>query len=357
MAYNLNGTNATLILNPSGVQSDPNGPYFNTGAPATLTLDDSSGGVVVESAGAIIEAGGVLSQISLTLEGAGQFEFLGVNTFTGAVTILGTTVSVGANGALGIGSITFNSGSNFAALESVTSNFSTAQAVTIDSGSGATLEAAAGDTLTSTGTIDWNIGSPGQTLHIGSTTDTGIVALDWNGYSSTALPGSSNALSVDGGELKILNSTVAVFLGLVDAKTLNGVLDIDGQSMTLDNLAGNGVIENSGAAATLTISGSFGGVITGATGIVDLGGAQLTFTGGGETINFAAGSGNVASIFSTGSIADSVNGSYGTINLASAQTSVFGGGDTIDFAGSGDVVSLSSTFPPDTVNGSNGRSP
>ncbi len=86
MTFNLNGISTTFEFNNMGVAPDTDAPYINTGAAAALTLEVVfSTGVITESAGAINQGGG--GAISLNLEGAGQFDFLGANTSTGTATI------------------------------------------------------------------------------------------------------------------------------------------------------------------------------------------------------------------------------------------------------------------------------
>ena len=263
----LAGHSRTFFFGGAGVAADLNGPYVNSGAAALLTLDEiNSAGVVTEAAGAIVEGPGV---ISLELAAVGQFIFNGVNAFSGGVSIAGSTlVSVGASGALGTGAITFVTSGATPALESLAASFSTAQALVIDAGVSATLEAAAGDALTLTGAID-DQGGAGSTLHIGSATDTGTVVM----AASAATENAAGALSIDGGTLRLGSAASATMVSALTGNVgVSGTLDLDGENVTLNDLTGSGKIVNSSATpATLTVIDSgntFSGSISGAVALV-----------------------------------------------------------------------------------------
>ena len=253
----LAGHNRTFFFNGAGVAADLNAPYTNSGAAALLTLDElNAGGVVTEAAGAIVEGPGV---ISLELAAVGQFIFSGANAFSGGVLIAGSTrVSVGASGALGTGAITFLTSGAAPALESLATNFATAQAIAIDAGVSATLAAAAGDALTVLGAFN-DAGGQGTTLHIGSATDTGTVVLN----TSAATEDTTGALSVDGGTLRLGSAASAQMISaLLGGVAVKGTLDLGGQNLTANNLSGAGRIVNSGAAATLKVVGAASAVLS-----------------------------------------------------------------------------------------------
>ncbi len=287
----LAGHNRTFYFSNTGLAVDLNGPYANSGAAALLTLVElDSAGVVTEAAGAIVEGPGVLS---LQLATVGQFIFNGANTFSGGVFIAGSTrVSVGASGALGTGAITFLAGATTPALESLATNFSTAQSIEIGAGVSATLEAAAGDTLTVTGVLN-DAGGQGTTLHIGSATDTGTVVLS----ASAATQDAAGALSIDGGTLRIGSAASAQMIsGLQGGVTVKGTLDLGGQNLTANKLSGGGRIVNSGAAATLKVAEAaqtaLGASISGSIAL-ELAAGAFTLTGansytGGTTIDAGA---------------------------------------------------------------------
>ena len=357
------GHNRTFYFSNTGVAADLNGPYTNSGAAALLTLVElDSAGVVTEAAGAIVEGAGVLS---LQLAAVGQFIFNGANTFSGGVSIAGSTrVSVGASGALGTGAITFLTSGTAPALESLATNFSTAQAITIGAGVSATLEAAAGDALTVTGASN-DAGGQGTTLHIGSATDTGTVVLS----ASAATEDAAGALSIDGGTLKVGSAASAQMISaLQGGVAVKGTLDLGGQNLTANKLSGGGRIVNSGAAATLKVVEPFqtalGASISGSIAL-ELAAGAYTLTGvnsytGGTTIDagveLAAGDGATPGAV-TGNVVD--NGALrfnlrGLVNFTGALSGSgslwqTGGnlrltGDTSQYAGQATLIGGTTTL-------------
>ena len=73
----LKGTNLTFSFQNS--QNDPNAPYVDTGAAATLVLNGLNAGVVVTEANNAIQESG--QPISLVIKGPGQFVFQGADAF------------------------------------------------------------------------------------------------------------------------------------------------------------------------------------------------------------------------------------------------------------------------------------
>ena len=267
----LAGVSQTFLFNNNGAEADPNAPYTNSGAAATLTLDE------ISSAGVVTEASGAFTGVSVDVEGPGQFIFNGTNSIAGNVSILGGLLSVEDSGALGTSNaIVFNNGASFGALEALV-DFATTQTIVVLNNSAATLEATNGATLTATSYFD--VPSAAK-LHIGSATDTGTVALGESGGSIAM----GSSLSVDGGTLKILTGFSAALADMTGGVTVNGTLDLNGQSVTLYNLAGAGAIDNSSTTtATLTIDNStyptYTGSISGAVSLDDLGTGEVDLSG------------------------------------------------------------------------------
>src|SRR4051794_33218749 len=122
----LAGSSLYFYFNNTGIVADPNGPYTSSGGRGVLWLtEQNSAGAVSEAADAITDGAGLTY---LVLAGVGEFIFNGANAFSGDVYLFNSvTATVGADDALGLGSIRFNSGSQSAALQSQAANFSTAQ--------------------------------------------------------------------------------------------------------------------------------------------------------------------------------------------------------------------------------------
>jgi fibronectin-binding autotransporter adhesin len=275
MATDLAGVSQTFTFQLVGAQTDSTGPYIDNGAAATLTLDIvNSGSSLLEPTDNIHDGSG---HLSLTMEGAGQLILSGANAFTGSATIDSGLVSVETSGALGgSNAIVFNNGAAFGALEAL-ANFTTSQTIILQSNSAATLEAKNGHTLTATGYVEI---VSGASLHIGSATDTGIVALGASGEAVSL----GTSLSLDGGTLQLLTGFSAVLADMTGGVTVNGTLDLDGQSVTLNKLTGAGVIKNrSTTAATLTIDDSgadtFSGSIAGDESLNVAGSGPVVLTG------------------------------------------------------------------------------
>ncbi len=292
------------------------------------TLDFSSGQIIASTAASTPDFGGsglpiiisVTEELQLgaqyststlgfgsnaTITGAGYLQISGsgttnldnTDTYAGGTQIIGGTLALGTTSSLSTGTVSFvynSAGGSFPTLQSVSGALS--NAIQIDAGTGATIGAENGDILSLTGAFADN-GGAGTTLHFGSASDTGVLIFNPGSDAGVAAGG---ALAIDGGSLLIRDSAAAQVVGAVQGGVAVGtgstaaLLDIDGNSTTLNNLSGNssGVIINNGTtAATLTVDNivntTYSGKIedgTGALALVVAGSLELfgnnTFSGG-----------------------------------------------------------------------------
>jgi autotransporter-associated beta strand protein len=299
----------TLQLGNGGTTGSILGAVTDNGA---LLVDRSNG---LTLTGAISGAG------TVTQSGGGKLTLTGANSYSGGATIEGGEISIGSANALGTGTLTF--ATTGATLESTITG-SVANALRISAGVSATIEAAAGTTLTLTGASDTFAEGAGATLRFGSATDTGSVVLALGSPLSVT---SGAGAAIDGGTLKLGGVAGSAVIGgasgglTVGSGAASATLDVDGHGIVAYNLTGSagGVVTNSGAAATFKVSNAssttFAGVIRDGAGALALGvggsgNTSLTLTGantysGGTTIN-AKQSLYLGDGGSTGSIAGAV---------------------------------------------------
>jgi autotransporter-associated beta strand protein len=253
------GVNLTVVFGPTvNFGYDPNGPYTNSGKFAVLTLDLTTAPFVIEAANAFSDGFGGLS---VEFEGAGDFYLQGANAFTGDTYIAGTArVDIGADDALGFGDITFLAGASAPVLFGDDTHIAISQTVNVDAGVSATLEANSPDTMTLNGVFNAE-GGAGTTLHIDSGMYFGTVVLNTSATNVNA----AGALSVDGGILELASPSAAALVSALTAPvTVTGTLDLGGQAVTIQDLAGAGtIVDSSATAASLKAAGAFEGDISG----------------------------------------------------------------------------------------------
>ncbi len=235
----------------------------------SVTLGHATGGALTTGAdNSSTTFSGVISGAgSFVKLGSGSLTLTGANTFAGPFILQGGTVAVNARAALGAGSTFFNGGS----LQSL-------NALTISTP--ATLQAGGGtvDTNGFATTLSGAIDGAGAFTKIG----TGTLSL--SGVNSYAGNTTLSAGTVQ------LGNAAAIPSGTGKGNvTVNGTLDLGGNSITVNGLSGAGVVTNSqGTAVTFTVgandqSSVFSGIIQNGTGAV-----ALTKTGAGAlTLNQA----------------------------------------------------------------------
>ena len=323
MGYDLHGSSLTVSYGNTNLYNDPN-TYTDNGVAATITLvEPNASGTLEEAPGALFDGTGSLS---VAFQGPGTFILLGFDPYSGSTTLLGGTVALNNSGTLGTGTIRFNSGTTLSTLRAL-SNVALSQALQFSANTFSSLDAASGATFTSTGSVDIE----SVTIHVNdAAADTGTVAL--GATSATVKAGSG--LSLDRGTLKVLTGFANV-LNQLQATDINGVLDMNGQNVTLNGLSGSGTIENSGSSggaltiqcsstATETFAGSILNVasvhVTG-TGVLDLTGDDALTT---ATIDAASG------------LFVGPTGAHGTFsgNVSDSGVLLFHNGNALTYSGS-----------------------
>ena len=301
------GLNGVLDLNGYSISLNGingSGTITNSAAEScTLTV-----GVNGESSdfGGVIEDGS--GGVALTKVGAGTFELLGDNTYSGVTTVSAGQLQVGsgAAGTLGAGSVT-------------------------DDG---LLEFDRGDDLTVSNVIS----GTGSVVDSGTGTLTILAANDFHSFSMFYY-----------GTVRIANAgAIPSGTGYGDV-SLNGTLDLNGYSISLNGINGSGTITNSAAeSCTLTVgvngeSSDFGGVIQDGTRSVALtkvgaGTFELmgdnTYSGvttiSGGTLELGTGSGSAAGTLGTGSVTDDGMLAFNRDNDLTVANVISGTGTVLD---------------------------
>ena len=198
----------------------------------------------------------ISNTVGLLKKGSGALTLSGINTYIGDTTIDAGKLQIGGAGQLDEGDY--------------------AGVVSIGSASTFDYNSSADQTLSGNITGDGTLvkGSSGALTLSGANTYAGDTTI------------SAGSLKLSGG------SAIPDGAGKGDV-TVNGTLDLNGASETINGLSGLGTVDNTAAgAATLTVGGdddtsSFGGTVTGSVGdltLNKLGSGTLTLTGAGNSL-------------------------------------------------------------------------
>ncbi len=302
---NLNGFDQDIAqLNGAGTVT--NRELVDSGAvTSTLTLTGDGGVFTGTLTDGVAEAagGGDDDVLSLTMNGAsGETQTLSATTgdFSGDVTVLGGTLAVTTADSLGNG--TGDTTIDNTADADATLDLQTADATSIGeafvlTGAGATDPLLQYSTAAATTTLDGGVtlSSDGT---IAVTQADGILIIDTLGVNDG---GGANGLTktgagtlqldiaatytggttISGGVLKAgvgdaIASSVGVIIGA------SGEFDMNGTGQTLTQLSGSGVVDNNGAAATLTVDTT--GAASTYTGAIDETGGQVSLTVSGDDV-------------------------------------------------------------------------
>jgi fibronectin-binding autotransporter adhesin len=288
-------------VSASGIQFASNGYSVGggglllTGAPTTLRVGDGTAAGASFNAAVVSSLSGSGGVIKTDL---GNLSLLGANSFTGGLTILGGTVSVGADNNLGAaaGGVILNGG----AL-SATGSFATARAITVTGGA---INTSGGVLLDLTGALGG----------AGSLTKGGSGTLRISGNSS----GYSGVLGVSGGVLQV-DGTLGGQIVVNSGARLKGI----GQVGTT-TVASGGTLAPGNSIGTLTVAGNLT-LASGSTYEVELNSAgqadlthatgTITLQGGAETLQPAAGTSYVLGTRYTVLTADGgLSGTFGSLN-------------------------------------------
>jgi autotransporter-associated beta strand protein len=268
---------------------------------------------------------------AVTQDGIGTTTLAATNTYAGGTTINSGTleaahVSGGAIDALSSGGITVNSAG---ALRSSVSG-TLGNTITFNDGSIGTLSAAAGTTLTLTGSLFLN---PDSVTTFGTPTDTGTVLMNPLGIS----PSSTASVVVGGGILRAGSNELGGALGVIQSTTVNAGATLDFADFTaaVRNLQGAGsVVTGVAPGTTLSLSvdaatsSEFSGVISGAGKVSVSGGGTMILSGDntyGNGTTIAAGS---TLQLGNGGVAGSIPG-----DVANGGTLAFNRSNDYAFAG------------------------
>jgi autotransporter-associated beta strand protein len=276
--------------------------YTIAGGGFTLTLGGTTPTIAVTNPADTATINAVIAGTTLQKTGAGTLVLGGANTFTGATTIAGGTVSISADNNLGTAtnSLLLSGGGT---LLATTNNFalSTTRGISLGAGGG-TLATAAATTLTYGGVITganlFTKAGAGTLVLSGTQTATGGTAIT-GGVLSVGAPGNlpTGGVLLNGGTLR----TSAVFtFGATQVVTVGaggGTIDLTSATKTLINttggLIGSGTLTRTASANNVLI-GTFNGLQisvanTGFTGAVILNGGQNEISANGFGNGLTAG--------------------------------------------------------------------
>jgi autotransporter-associated beta strand protein len=283
---------------------------------ATLTFNRSNAltnSSVIAGSGQLVQAG------------VGTLTLSGSNSYTGGTAINAGALALGSAEAIGSAGVISFGGGALRYSASNTTDYSSrlssaaAQAYAIDTaGQNVTFASA----LTSSGGSLSKIGTGTLTLSAANTYNGGTAV---NG-GTLLLSGGNNRLATDG--------SVSVSSG--------AVLNLGGNSQTVSGLNGTGSVTNSAGNLTVSANGSFGGVLSGAGGLVKTGsGTQVvsginTYTGGtfinGGVLSVSDRTGFASRLLSfDGGVLD-ITSQFTTIMSSLNATTLNAGGGTIRIA-------------------------
>ena len=321
---------------------------FSNAANQTYALDTNGQNVALASD--LTSVGG-----SLTKSGIGTLTLTGNNTYTGATTVNGGTLSIAADSALGAvpisataGSLTLDGGT-LAATETMT--LSSNRGITLGTGNG-TIDVTSGKTLTYGGSVAGssltktgagtlllsgpNTFSGATHINAGTLAVTNVAGLGSSAGGTTVAAGATldlqnvavtaEPVTLNGGTLK--TSTGSSSLGGDVALGANSTVDVSATQLTLGGVvSGAGDLSKSGS-GTLALSGAntYSGVTTVNAGTLQLGDSGNTGNPGSGTVRLNAGVGDTATL--------ALNG----VSISNAIESTGAGGTQV-------VTSLSSAAP------------
>ena len=211
--------------------------------PTTSTSSDFGGAIVDGSA-----------EGSLVIDGAGDVELTGANTFTGGTTLDSGTLELGANDAAGSGAITFGSASALLQLDATLTSGATAFANTLTNivvgdqidldglqfASGATTATVSGSTLTVTN------GTATETFTLSNSATLNFEAAKDSAGGTILTADAAAAPTISGtvaGQTTTSEAPVTPFSGVTIADANNGGTDTDTLTITL---SGGGALSGYG---------------------------------------------------------------------------------------------------------------
>ena len=320
-AFTLGGNGATLTGNGSEKFIIVNGSTETQTVNLAIAL--GANGTIDAASGAVVVDGVISGGHGLTKTGDSQLTLSGSNTYTGGTTINAGAVVISGSGTIGTGGdLTLGGGS----LD-LGGTGQTVGAVSV------TAAAAGGDTISSgslTGASYAASNAAGEAI-ISANLAGGAAGLAKSGDGTLTLSGNNTytgPTSISAGALK-LGAAGALPQGADKGDvTVDGTLDLNGISTTINGFSGAGAVTNGDAAAVvLTVGGgdkdgSFFGLIEDGSGggtvaIAKIGGGTQTIAGastyaGGTTV-------------STGTLVVGNKTALGTGTLTLADGTTFGG--------------------------------
>ena len=368
---------------------------YDTGAPAANTLvltgTNTYSGTTTISGGTLqignggttgtLGTGNVVDNSSLVFDRSNTIGVANLISGTGTVTQMGTDTTIlsaannysgGTNisaGTLqldniagaGTGTITFN---GTGALRTTVSG-ALSNGLSWQSGSDGTVSAAAGTTLSLTGSLSAAVNGAPTTLRFGTVGDTGTVVLSnsvgvlssggGSTFNDMSLIVQGGTLKNDGGGSNIVSFLTGNFgLTRIDA---GATLDFAGEaSSNIRNLQGAGRLTNT--VDTAIQSGNFAGTITGDGGIVKATAGTLVLSGantytGSTSISAGTlqiGNGGTSGTLGTGGVIDNASLVFNRSDNFTVANTILGSG-SITKLGAGTLNLTGSNFPANNFTG------
>lgn len=287
--------NAALTSIAAGATLDTNGRSFTlrglggagtlansgTGSAITLLAPTGFSGTIDTGAGGMALAGTLNGVTGFTKTGGGILNLdagLTAGGYSGTTSIASGLVQLNASNALGSGTIALSGGGLRGGAEIALAND-----LDVAAGTESRVQAATGTTLQLNGALTQRRDS---VVRFGTATDNGIVALNFDTWSVS----DPISASIDGGTLRLDNRLSADFVSGIGgtaggAFNVDGLLDLNGFSVRLNQLTGSGRI--SGGAGPVTIETRSLGVGTVFSGVIADGAGALGLDHRGGTLTLS----------------------------------------------------------------------
>ncbi|MCE9589673.1 MAG: autotransporter-associated beta strand repeat-containing protein [Planctomycetes bacterium] len=346
------GSGKTVTFgNSSGVLDVTGQDVSINGVSGSGTVTNSGGTartLTVNNASANSFGGQVNGNLGLTKTGAGKLTLSGSNGFSGNVSISDGTVEVAGSSSMGSGkTVTFGNSSGVFDV--------TGQDVSINGVSGSGVLTNSGGTARTLTVNNASANSFGGQVN-------GNLGLTKTGAGKLTLSGSngfSGNINISDGTVEVAGSSSMPGGKTVTFGNSSGVLDLTGQSASINGINGGGSVTNSGGTArTLTVNNasanSFGGQVNGNLGLTKTGAGKLTLSGSNGfsgNVNISDGTVEVAGSASMPSGKTVAFGnSSGVLDLTGQSASING------ISGSGAVTNSGGTARTLTVNNASANS-
>ncbi len=324
-------------IDASAAGTIESGATLNLAAGGSIASAMVDNGVLAGVASGSASLSGAISGSGSIVINGGSVTLAGTNSFAGGVSVTAGTLAA-AGAAMGSGPLTMNGGMLLASNSETISNTIVLESV-------ATLAAAHGETLTFNAHPTLTSNTLGGTIFLGAPGDDGTIGFN---LGPTGF-GNPNYVVQAG---TVLDDPFGMLGGYTLTVDAGATFDLNGAHDSVSQLTGNGVITNSGTAASLGISGgTFAGTIEGSVeasiynspglaGTIDASvagtvnpGATLNLVNGGSIASAMVDNGALSEsvFFGTATVSGAISGSGSVMQVQSFGTLILSGND--DYTG------------------------